>query len=83
MPWHYYTDRAMLQLRLEIAAPYSGPSVIRDAVHNLMSVAWKLNVVTICNLNGCDLICSPDDADVEAKVDALRNAWALNATSVT
>jgi hypothetical protein len=58
-----------------------GENAINDAVESAINVATILNVCTITNMNGCDLLCFPGD-DLDAKVDALRHAWALNASSV-
>lgn len=78
----YYTGKSMVVTRLEIAGPSMGENVIRDTVHNAMSVAWKINAIVVIQMNGCDLYISPDDEDVDAKVDALKHAWAAGAKSI-
>lgn len=71
----------VLTLRLE-TQPGFGTNVIRDAIASAINVATILNVMTITNMNGCDLICYPDE-DVDAKQDALRHGWAHNAKVIS
>jgi hypothetical protein len=63
-------------MRLEIAYPTMRDGAIYDTCHSAMSVAKKLDVIVIVQMNGVDMQFYPDDSDIEGKVDTFKNAVA-------
>lgn len=81
MAGEYYTGRPLIVMKAEILMPGFYDGIIRDTVHNCISVAMKLNVVVRITINEVQLDCDPGD-DLDAKMDALTTAFRMGWKSV-